>query len=136
MKRIVALVFSVIAFSAVAGSATPADPYRNFRFQVTIDGKTAMAFMDVAGFDVSSNVVEYREGTAVTPRKLPGIQKYSNIVLKKGFIDPALASAWVNSAAAGKAVQKNITINLMDEEGKVVSSWTVSNGTVLKNGNT
>lgn len=41
------------------------DPYRNFRFRVEIEGLEQAGFSEVAGFDASFDVVQYREGNEV-----------------------------------------------------------------------
>lgn len=127
-------VFTVFALINPVISATQADPYRGYRFQIMIDGKPAMAFNDVSGYDMNSNVAEYREGNStVTPKKLPGIKKYGNVTLKKGIVNPTLASGWIDSASAAKTiVRKKLTINLLDENGKIAASWDLINALPLK----
>ena len=71
------------------------DPYGNFDFLVEIDGITRAAFHDVTGFDSSIDVIEHREGGEnTTPRKIPGMTKYSNITLKWGMRDDTELYDW------------------------------------------
>jgi phage tail-like protein len=59
------------------------DPYGNYNFLVEIDGITRAAFQECSGFDSTIDVIEHREGGEnTTPRKLPGMTKFSNIQLK------------------------------------------------------
>lgn len=102
------------------------DPYRNFRFRVEVEGIQQAGFKDVTGFDASLAVVEYREGNEViTPRKLPGLAKYSNITLKWGVLDSMDMYKWIEDCISGKVTRKTITIIALNEEGADVATWQV-----------
>lgn len=104
-------------------------PYRNFRFQVEIDGLEAGGFSEVTGMDKSVDIVEYREGDDVTtPRKLPGLTKYSNITLKWGNSDSMVLFEWILGVSDGSAVErKTITITSINEAGEPCTSWRLIN---------
>ena len=71
-------------------------PHGRFRYKVEIDGLDAGGFSEVTGFDVSIDVMEYREGDSVTtPMKVPGLKKYGNIVLRQGLVDSMVLYDWV-----------------------------------------
>src|SRR4051794_15678875 len=94
------------------------DPYGNYNFLVEIDGIARAAFHEVTGFDSTIDVVEHREGgDNLTPRKLPGMTKYANIVLKWGITDDAQLYRWHLDAVKGKISRKNGSIVLLDREG-------------------
>lgn len=102
------------------------DPYRNFRFRVEIEGLEQAGFSEVSGFDVSFDVVQYREGNEViTPRKLPGLARYGNITLKWGSTESMELFEWVQECAEGTIERKTITIIAIDEEGGDVATWQV-----------
>lgn len=104
------------------------DPYRNFRFTIESDGITRAGFSEVTGFDISLDVIEYREGNEVTtPRKLPGLTKYSNITLKAGTIDAMDMYEWIAECVNGNIERQTLTLNLHGEESpdEVVASWTI-----------
>ncbi|GBF34827.1 hypothetical protein DCCM_3947 [Desulfocucumis palustris] len=102
------------------------DPYRNFRFRVEVEGIEQAGFSEVTGFDASIDVIEYREGNEViTPRKLPGLAKYSNITLKWGVTDSMDMYNWISSAIEGTVERKTVTIIAIDEEGNDVATWQV-----------
>ena len=64
------------------------DPFRSFNFLVEIDGIARAGFRECSGLDSSQDPMEYREGNeGLTARKLPGLNKYSNISLKWGITD-------------------------------------------------
>ena len=55
------------------------DPYRNFNFLVEIDGIARAAFQQCQRLRCRPSMpIEYREGGEnTTPRKLPGLTKYT-----------------------------------------------------------
>ncbi len=109
------------------------DPVRGFNFRLEIDGIDRGGFREVSGLDTSQDPVEYREGNEkpLTVRKLPGLVKYANIVLKWGIIadDPQLWQ-WRISVTQGKIakdkLRKNLSIVLLDDTGaEEVRRWNV-----------
>ncbi len=103
-------------------------PHGRFRYKVEIDGIEAGGFSEVTGFDVSIDVYEYREGDMVTTTsKLPGLKKYSNIVLKQGLVDSTALYDWMMKGVTGAVERKTITITLLNEEEAPAASWQVIN---------
>ena len=115
-------------------------PFKKYKFNVTIDGINSPAgdaaqgigggFTEVAGFDLSYDVIEYRDGNSPlhTSIKLPGLAKYSNITLKYGTTADITFYNWVTeTATAGNNITKhNLTINLLDVDGStVLATWQV-----------
>ncbi len=101
-----------------------ADPFNNFNFHVEIDGITRAAFHECSGLDSSIDVIEHREGGEnITPRKLPGQTKYSNLVLKRGITDDRDLYDWHRKAIRGDVRRKNGSIVLLDRGGKEVARW-------------
>ena len=60
-------------------------PLPKFHFQVEWGG-ARIGFTEVSGLDVETEAIEYREGNSPQYHKLkmPGMQKYSNITMKRG----------------------------------------------------
>ena len=58
---------------------------RRFSFRVEIEGIDAGFFRSVGGLAIETEVIEFREGGSDVIRKLPGVRKYPNLVLKRGF---------------------------------------------------
>ena len=114
-------------------------PFKKYKFNVTIDGITGATgdgasfgggFSEVAGFDLSLDTIEYRDGNSPlhTSIKLPGLAKYSNITLKWGTTEDMSFYSWVvETATVGQDLQKqNVTIDLLDDDGTtVLASWQV-----------
>lgn len=70
-----------------------ADPLRNYKFRVVINGGAngglfsvgALGFQSVSGLGTSIDVIEYREGgDNETMRKIPGMVKFDNLTLERG----------------------------------------------------
>lgn len=100
------------------------DPYRSYRFRLEVDNVERGAFQECSGLDFSQDPIEYREGTdPLYSRKLPGLTKYSNIVLKWGISNDYELWTWRKEALEGKIQRKNGSIVLLDDEGNEVTRW-------------
>src|SRR3954465_8173529 len=83
------------------------DPYRSYNFLVEIDGITRAGFRECSGLDSAQDPIEYREGIdSLTMRKLPGLAKFSNVVLKWGISDDADLYQWCQKAVKGTVERK------------------------------
>lgn len=102
------------------------DPIQNFRFRVEIDGITQAGFSEVIMPDATIDVIEYREGSEQTHvRKLSGLTKFSNIILKWGITNSMDLYNWVKSVmdSGASGNRKNMSILLIDEEGNESMRW-------------
>jgi phage tail-like protein len=108
----------------MAAPGTRIDPYGNYNFHVEIDGITRAAFQEASGFDSTVDVIEHREGgDNLTPRKLPGMTKHANIVLKWGVTDDAQLWKWHQDVVDGRIERKNGSIVLLDRTGQERLRW-------------
>ena len=63
------------------------DPYAAFNYLVEIGGIAAGGFNEVSGLDAEIEPIDYRNGDEdFVNRKLPGLKKFPNIVLKRGIV--------------------------------------------------
>jgi len=97
------------------------NPYSNFNFVVEIDGTEIAAFSEVSGLDSENTAIEYREGADATnaPRKLPGIEKYSNVSLKRGVTGSLALWSWRQEVRDGGSAfppTRNVVIKLLNEK--------------------
>lgn len=100
------------------------DPYGGFNFLVEIDGIAQAAFSEVSGLDSTIDVIEHREGgDNTTPRKLPGLTKHSNIVLRWGVTDSDELYRWHRDAVRGTVDRKSGSIVLLDRQGQEKVRW-------------
>jgi phage tail-like protein len=108
------------------------DPFANFNFLVELDGITTAAFHECTGFDSSVDAIEYNEGGSLSPRKFPGMVKYSNIVLKKGMTADLQLYQWHLTVVQGNIQRKNGSILLLDRAGNTVGRWDFTQGWAAK----
>lgn len=102
-------------------------PIVKFHFQIEWGG-TKIGFTEVSGLDVETEVVEYREGASkeYSKIKMPGMQKFSNITLKRGtFATDNEYYEWWNTVKLNTIERRDITISLLNEEHEPVIVWKV-----------
>jgi phage tail-like protein len=103
--------------------ATPRDnPYSNLNFVLLVNGQPLAAFSEISGLDSENTPIEYREGADGTNsvRKYPGIEKYSNVILKKGITGSLALWEWrkeVRDSTSTFPPRKLVTIKLLNEKG-------------------
>ena len=109
------------------------DPFAAFNFLVEIDGVTVAGFSECSGLSTESDVIEYRVGKEpATVRKLPGLDKYANIVLKRGYTTAKELWAWRKTVIDGKTQRKSGSIVLLDESRKEALRWNFREGWARK----
>jgi|SRR5450631_3017804 phage tail-like protein len=110
------------------GSRT--DPYGQFNFLIEIDGITVGGFSEASGLSTDTNIIEYREGSENqgTVRKLPGLMKYSNIVLKRGWTQDQNLWNWRKKVIDGATQRTSGTIILLDEARQPALRWNFREG--------
>jgi phage tail-like protein len=100
-----------------------------FHFEVEWGG-TRLGFQEVSGLTMEVDVIEYRDGLdkEYHMRKMPGMVKYSNIVLRRGIAkgDNELFNWW-QTIQLHKVERRDITIKLLDEEHNPAVVWKVKN---------
>lgn len=111
----------------------PPDPMMSFNFKLEIEGITVAGFSECTGLNSESNVIDYREGPEpITPRKLPGLNKFSNLTLKRGISIDKQLYEWRKTAADGDITRKNLSIVLQNEKHDEVARWNVINAWISK----
>jgi phage tail-like protein len=102
------------------------DPYKSHRFLVEIDGITQAGFREVSIPQTYQDVVDYREGNEPpTVRKLSGLAKFGNAVLRWGITDSMDLYQWRKLVEEGKMkdARKSMAIVLINEEGQPTARW-------------
>lgn len=93
------------------------DPYKAFNFLVEIDGITVAGFAECSGLSTTTDVIEYRTGNEQTfVRKLPGLTKFTNIVLKRGFTRSNELWNWRKTVMVGAVERKDGVIVLLTDD--------------------
>ena len=102
------------------------EPFQNLRFRVEIDGISSASFIEVIMPEAAIDVIEYREGADPgILRKLSGLTKYGNIILKRGVTENQELFDWISSVIERGAGEnrRNMSIVLMDEEMNDKIRW-------------
>lgn len=86
-------------------------------FKVEIDGVTVGGFKSVDGIESETEVIEYQDGDDMVIHKRPGRTKYSNIVLKRGFINNNDLWQWYQDVTKGKNIRKSISVIITKRDG-------------------
>lgn len=110
------------------------DPYKNFKFRVLWDGKVIPGITKVSGLKRHTEAVIHRDGSSPsTSRTSPGKWNYEPITLERGITHDMEFEQWANlchsvqgdAAMSLKNFRKNISIELLNEQGTVVKAYKV-----------
>ena len=116
--------------------ATNNYPLTGFHFTVKwSDDDENVSFSEVTGLNVSTTPIEYREGAnkEYTTFKMPGLKKYTNVVLKRGsFASDNGVYEWFNSIANNTVERRDVIISLLNEEHEPVVTWSLKNAFPIK----
>ncbi len=111
------------------------DPYASFNFLLEIDGIAKAGFSEVTGLNAEANIIEYREGgdKANTMRKLPGLEKYGNVTLKRGVSQDPELFTWHKTVIDGDIVRDEaMSIVLLDEKRQEAARWNLLQAWAVK----
>ncbi|HYX06081.1 MAG TPA: phage tail protein, partial [Bacteroidales bacterium] len=89
-----------------------------------------IGFTEVSGLDITTEVIEYRDGASpeYSKIKMPGQRKFSNITLKRGtFAGDNEFYNWFNTVTLNKIERRDLTISLLNEKHEPVVVWKVKN---------
>jgi len=109
-------------------------PLPVFHFRVEWGG-SSINFSEVSGLNVETQIIEYRDGASpdFSTVKMPGLQKYGNITLKRGampgdneFFD------WWNTHQLNTIERRDVIISLLNEKHEPVITWRVRNAFPVK----
>lgn len=109
-------------------------PLPKFHFRVEWGG-SRIGFTEVTGLDRSLEVIEYRDGASLEYNKIkmPGLEKYSNITLKRGtFADDNEYFDWLNTVQMNTIERRDVIISLLNENHEPVMVWKVKNAFPVK----
>ena len=109
-------------------------PIPKFHFSVEWAG-AKIGFTEVTGLEVSTEVIEYRDGASPEYHKIkmPGMQKFSNITMKRGtFKGDNDYYNWWNTVALNTIERRDLTISLLNEAHEPVVVWKIKNAWPVK----
>jgi len=111
-------------------------PTPKFYFSVKFGSQdNAVSFQEVSGLETETQIIEYRHGNS--PRfstiKMPGIVKTGNVILKKGvFVNDNAFFTWFDAIKMNTIQRENVTIRLLDENGRNTMIWSLANAWPIK----
>lgn len=110
------------------------DPYKNMKFRVKWDGRYVAGISKVSALKRSTEVVSHREGgDPSTSRHSPALSKFEPITLERGVTHDVEFETWANlvystqgdPAISLKNFRKDISLELMNEQGKVAKAYKI-----------
>ena len=113
----------------------------SFYFQLSFSGISEIvdaSFKEVSGITMEMGTEEITEGGNNSfKHKVPTTVKFSNLILKRGLVpkNSALIDWCVNTIGGGLATTietKTIIVNLLDESGSPINSWSFVNAWPIK----
>ena len=109
-------------------------PLPVFHFRVEWGGKN-ISFSEASGLTQELQVIEYRDGNSpdYSTIKMPGLHKYTNIVLKRGIAkgDNDFFK-WLNTVKLNSIERRDLTISLLNENHEPVMVWKAQNAFPVK----
>ncbi|SRR5579871_2502375 len=113
---------------------TRIDPYRGYNFRVEIDNTAVASFRECSGLTLSTDMVDYREGTdkPLSVRKLTGLRKYNALTFKRGFTKNEDLWDWYKNIVNGVDDRRNGAVVLQDEQHNDVLRWTFTGALISK----
>ena len=118
-----------------AVNTTRIDPYKNFKFRVSWDGKTVAGVSKVSGgLKKTTETVKHRDGGDLsTDRISPGRTSFGELTLERGITHDHDFEVWANKVYSPegdggvslKDFRKDILIDVYNLQGVKVLSWKV-----------
>ena len=121
--------------------ATRANPYSNFNFMVKLgdtggEDQIAGGFSDVSGLGNEVKFAEYRNGNDAENgvHKVTGLNKATDVTLKRGVIGSARLYNWLNAIRNGDENQlQTVRVTLQSEDHlSTVATWVLKRARIIK----
>ena len=110
------------------------DPYKNCKFRIKWDGKYVAGVSKISGLKRFTEPVIHREGGDPSSVRIsPSTWKFAPITLERGLTHDIEFERWANlahnidgdAAMSLKDFHKDISIDLLNEQGTIVLSYKV-----------
>ena len=109
------------------------DPYRTFKFRVSIDGQAVAGLRKMSGLKKTIESTAWRTAGDSTERKLPGGTTYEPITLEHGLTHDLVFERWANlvnspegdGGMSLKGFRKTITIDVLNLQGQIAMTYIV-----------
>ena len=123
MAVVGSILLGVLAISATWNGQAESPPggkdptAGGFSFLVDIPDVLTAKFKNVEGLESETEVIEFNDDTDPIVRKRPGRTTYSNIVLKRGFVDLDDLWVWRKNIVEGIIETKDGSVTLLGNDG-------------------
>src|SRR5438876_1834671 len=114
-------------------------PYAQFNFLVDLGGGTDgvdAGFQEVSNLGMEVTVAEYRNGNEKenSVRKITGLNKATDVTLKRGVIGSLNLYQWLNEIRNGNQnAYRTVTVQLQNEDHTaVVQTWKLLRARIIK----
>ena len=104
-------------------------PIPVFYYRVTIAGEDAIAFSEVSGLSIEYETITYKDGMSYRDgeKHMPGMMSPVNLTLQKGIVKKdSFLFEWISTVKLNTVEKRDVRIDLLDETGAAVVSWTVT----------
>jgi phage tail-like protein len=105
-------------------------------FHFTVDwGGERVGFSEISGLTQENQAIEYRDGSfpEYSSIKMPGLQKYSNVTLKRGIVKSDNDFfKWLSTIKLNTIERRDLVISLLNEEHAPVMVWKIHNAFPVK----
>lgn len=109
----------------MAEPARRIDPFPAFNFILELPIGVS-GFSEITGANAEQDLIEYREGSDPVGwvSKIPGLNKFGDITLKRGYTDNKALWDWREQLIDGQVLRYDGAIHLRDEgRSNVVLTW-------------
>ena len=115
----------------VAVKAGRLDPYKNFKFQVIVDGRVVAGISKMGALKRTTEVVEHQDGGAISTLHFsPGTTRFEPILLERVLSHDTTFKNWAERCRnlqgdGAHQFRKDLRINVLNEQGDTVQSYMV-----------
>jgi phage tail-like protein len=103
------------------------DTPKGIQLRVQIDGIPDIGFAHVTLPVASAEVIEVRDGADPSrTKKIPGVVKFTNIVMKRGVTNSTHLFAWWTNIANGTFDPRDVSVIALDQGLVPVKHWKLS----------
>jgi len=128
-RRIWTLAIVPLAALALMAPKRP-DFARPASYRLELDGTSLGSFASLDGPGLAIEIVEFREGgdPNANVRKLPGRTTWSDITLKRGYVDQSFFESWIQQVREGAPnFRKNLSIVILGRHGAETARYNLFN---------
>ena len=96
------------------------DHIGNYNFKIEIEGLAAGAFKAMEGLSSETDVIEFSK---IPRRKRPGRHKWTNVVLKRGYVASSALWEWRKSVIDGQCERRAGSIVILADNGEEITRY-------------